>query len=97
VGRLLLMITIGVIIVAFAWPGLALVALAVLGLFVMMIVAVLVYGMYKLRHLRRQMRQLSQTFSQRAADPPDGAPPRPRQRVQCKVRDEDDERRPDAE
>jgi len=94
-GKLLLVIAVGLLILASVLPDLVLVALGFLGVIVALVVGVLLYGLFKLRQFRRQMQRLGQTFSQHPGDPAGSPPQRPRQRVQCKVRDEE-KRRGDA-
>ena len=89
-GKLLLVFAVGLLVLAYVVPALAVVAVGFLALIALVIGAVLVYGMFQVRKLRRQMREFSKTFSERSAGPGgpfDDSPPRPRQRVQCKVRD----------
>ena len=86
-GKLLLVFAAGLIIIAFVWPLLLWVALCFLAAIVVLVGSVLLYGMLKLRKIRRQMREFSKTFSERSGSPSDPQPQRPRQRVQCKVRE----------
>lgn len=92
-GKFLLLLTVGLVILAYAVPVLAMVALAFLGLIVLAFLVTLLYGMIKLRQFRREMRRLGQTFSQQTGQDPghpfagNASPQRPRQRVQCKVRE----------
>ena len=86
-GKLLLMFTVALLILACVMPALAVVALGFLALIVLLIAGALLYGMFKVRQIRRQMREFSRTFTERYAAPSADPPPRPRQRVQCKVRE----------